>query len=194
MKSQPSLYVFDACSLLNLVASRRFIDIAEGASAKFVVVELAANEVLYVRRGGEGADANEREPVDLRAFERDGYLSIVRLDAPEEIATYVDFATEMDDGEAASCAIAVHRNGTLVTDDRKARRIVGERFPTTSLLTTSELIKAWADGNDLDDGVLARVLLDVEERASFRPSHRDPLHSWWALLAYHGGGQRMRPE
>lgn len=179
MESQPSLYVFDACSLLNLVASRRFVDIAAGTPAKFVVVELAASEVSYVRRGGDGAGANEREPVDLRAFERDGYLSIVRLDAPEEIATYVDFAMEMDDGEAASCAVAVHRHGTLVTDDRKARRIVVGRFPATSLLTTSELIKAWADGNDPDDGVLARILLDIEERANFRPSHRDPLHSWW---------------
>ncbi len=60
MEAPPELYVFDACSLLNLIASRRSADIARGTPARFVTSEQAADEVRYVRRGGGGADASSR--------------------------------------------------------------------------------------------------------------------------------------
>ena len=65
----PALNVFDACSLLNLIASRRFTDIARGTPARFVTSELAADEVRYVRRDGGSADASSRRssPISRRS-------------------------------------------------------------------------------------------------------------------------------
>ena len=173
------LYVLDACSLLNLVASRRLPDTVRGTPAAFLIPEQAATEIRYVRRGGGGADADEREPVSLRDFEEVGRLVVVSLEAAAEVASFISFAAQMDDGEAASCAVVVNRGGTLVSDDRKARRIIREGFPSTPLLATSEVIKAWADASGLDPNALARVLTDVEERGNFRPGHNDPLAHWW---------------
>lgn len=173
------VYVLDACSLLNLVASRRFPEIARGAPAVFIIPEQAAMEVLYVRRGGSGADADEREPVDVRNFQELGLLTVASLEAPTEFATFISFAAEMDDGEAAACALAVHRRGILVSDDRKARRIISQAFPGAPLLTSSEVIKAWAEQAGVKANALAHVLVDVEQRGNFRPSRHDPLESWW---------------
>lgn len=177
--SQSLLYVFDACSLLDLVASRRFADIARETPARFVTSDITATEVRYVRRGGNGSDAREREAINLRTFQDAGHLTVLRLTTPVELTTFVDLARELDDGEAAAGALAVHQHGTLVTDDRLARRILGTRYPGVRLLTTSEVIKAWADGNGLDVRELAGLLRDVEERGRFRPGHHDPLCAWW---------------
>lgn len=152
---------------------------ARDAPVGFIISEQASREVRYVRRGGEGADADEREAVDLKVLEERGLLYVARLEAPAELATFVDLAREMDDGEAAACALAVHRSGALVTDDRKARHVFGQRFAATPLLTTAEVIKGWADRVRPETRELARVLLDVEERAHFRPNQSDPLATWW---------------
>lgn len=172
------LYVLDACSMLNLVASRRFPEIAGSTPADFFIPEQAAQEVLYVRRGGSGADADGREPVDLKGFQALGLFAVASL-APAELATFITFAAEMDDGEAAACAMALHRGGVLVSDDRKARRIIAQASPRTQLLTTSEVIKAWAERAGLEANALAHVLVDVEQRGNFRPSRHDPLEPWW---------------
>jgi hypothetical protein len=169
-----ALYVLDACSLLNLVASRRFREIARATAATFAVSEQAAREIHYVRRGGGGADANELEAIDLKALQDSAVLSVVSVDTPAELATFVGFALEMDDGEAASAALAVHRRGTLVTGDRKARRVLGRRSRNTPVLTTTQVIKSWAEETAPDPRDLAHLLRDVEGRARFRPGRHDP--------------------
>lgn len=173
------LYILDACSLLNLVASRRLPEIARGTPAAFIMPKQAANEVLYVRRGGSGPDADERELIDLADFEKRGLLTVASLESSSETACFISFAAQMDDGEAAACTLAVHRGGVLVSDERKARRIMSQAFPAIRLLTTSEVIKAWAEGTGIEASVLARLLIDVEERGNFRPGRHDPLESWW---------------
>ena len=183
MEASPaSLFMLDACSLLNLIASRRFAQIARNSEAQFAIAEPAAAEVRFVRCGGTGPDALEREAVNLADLELSGLLVIHRLETSEERAAFVAFAREVDDGEAACCALTIHRGGILVTDDRKARRVLAQRSPPTSLLTTSEVIKSWADRVELARQDLARVLLDVEERGSFRPGRHDPLASWWETM------------
>ncbi len=106
-------------------------------------------------------------------------LTILRLSTPGELADFVSFAVEMDDGEAASAALAVHRAGTLITDDRKARSVLTRDTPDTPLLTTSQLLKDWAGRARPDPRDLAQALLDIEDRARFRPGRHDPEVAWW---------------
>ncbi|HLZ09063.1 MAG TPA: PIN domain-containing protein, partial [Chloroflexota bacterium] len=168
--------VLDACSLLNLVASRRFTDIARAISVQLLTTPIVAAEVLYVRKGG---GSGELENVDLRSLQVAGHLSVVALETPNEQATFVSLAVELDDGEAEASALAIHRGGALVTDDRAARRVLRQRDPEFPLMTTSEVIKEWSDQVVLNARDLARVLIDVEERARFRPHRGDPLLAWW---------------
>jgi len=175
----PPELALDACSLLNLVATGRFGEIAQALPALFIAERRAAGEIRYIRRGGSGPDAFERDPIDLGTLETAGFLTIHDLATPEELADFVAFAAEMDDGEAATGALARSRGAVLVSDDRKARQVFSAPSLRLNLRTTSEIIKAWADRRGPDPADLARVLLDVETRARFRPARSDPLFQWW---------------
>lgn len=179
MNAGPAESALDACSLLNLIATRRFAEIAQALPAIFITERRAASEVRYLRRGGSGPDALDREPIDLNELEGAGFLIICDLTTPDELADFVTFALEMDDGEASTGALARSRGAALVSDDRKARRVFGALNPALSLHTTSEVIKVWADRATINSSDLARVLQDVETRAHFRPGPSDPLFRWW---------------
>jgi len=174
----PPELALDACSLLNLIATHRFGEIAEAVPALFIAERRAASEVRYIRRGGSGSDALDRDPIDLGALEAAGFLTILDLTTREELADFVAFAVEMDDREAGTGALARSRGAILVSDDRKARQVFR---PVLDLRTTSEVIKAWADRMAPSPVELAQVLLDVETRARFRPGRSDPLFQWWEL-------------
>ena len=153
---------------------------------RFITVEQVAQEVRYVRRGGCGPDAAEREAVDLHIYRSSGLLSVVALESPVELATFVDFALQVDDGEAAACALAIHRGGILISDDRKARRVLSQRSPQTPSLTTAEVLNDWVDRTGLKSDDVARLLRDIEERATFRPRRQDPLGTWWESYRVRG--------
>jgi hypothetical protein len=179
MDGGPAELALDACALLNLIATRHFGEIAQAVPAIFVIERRAAAEVRYLRRDGLGPDTLNREPIDLLALEAAGFLIIQDPSTPDELADFVAFAREMDDGEAATGSLARGRDVTLVSDDRKARRVFGALNPPLTLRTTSEIIKAWADKLAAAPEEVARVLLDVESRAHFRPGPSDPLFEWW---------------
>ena len=180
MDDSPSEYVLDACSLLNLIASGRFDEIAQAIPAEFVIVRQAASEISFLRRGGEGPDSDERDSVSLYTLERSGFLTVVELTTATELSDFVGFAVEMDDGEAATGAIALSRGAIVVTDDRKAQRIFSTQYPTLTVRTTPNIMKTWADRTDPSANELARVLKDIETRARFRPRSSDMLANWWA--------------
>ncbi|WP_394885962.1 hypothetical protein ACG873_00355 (plasmid) [Mesorhizobium sp. AaZ16] len=46
----------------------------------------------------------------------------------------------LDDGEAATLAHALDLGAVAVIDEKKARRIAGDRFPSLSILTTTDLL------------------------------------------------------
>ena len=68
------------------------------------------------------------EPVDLSSLVDEGLVRVMALETPGEEATFVELAALVDDGEAITGALAAHRQCALATDDRKARRVLGERI------------------------------------------------------------------
>jgi predicted nucleic acid-binding protein len=133
-------------------------------------------EALYVHI--EQADGTiEKSPIDLQSFVDDGTLLSCTAESAEELELYVDLATGIGDGEAMALAIAKSRGWTLLTDDRKARRIADGL--AIGVLTTPELIKRWADSTILSCDELRDTLRLIEDRASFFPAVSHPLHSWW---------------
>ena len=48
----------------------------------------------------------------------------------------------LGDGEAAAIAVAAHRGLDIALDDRKARRIIGGRFPRLQMFWTVDLLRA----------------------------------------------------
>jgi hypothetical protein len=180
--SQPRRVLLDACCVLNLFASGQVDAILASLPFRIGIAERAATEALYLRRGGEGDDADERIAIDLQPLVEGGVVEILTVDTEAEIATYVTLATQLDDGEAMTCALALHRDCAVATDDRKAIRLLVSLTPPIEVLTTSILLKMWADTPGVADAVVRQALLDIRERARFLPGRHDSLKSWWDTI------------
>jgi hypothetical protein len=76
-------------------------------------------------------------------------------------------------------ALAIHRRATVVTDDRKVRRVLAGRAP---LRSTLDLVKDWADHADVPVPALRLVLTDLRQRGSYLPSRSHPLRTWWDAI------------
>lgn len=128
-------------------------------------------------KGGDGDDAREREEIDLQPLLSSGHLTVVAPINDEEILTYIDLTAELGDGESMTAALAIHRGYTVVTDDRKAIRILDERGVVVR--STLELVQSWATDAGIHHAALRQVLLDVRRRGSYEPRRTHPLRPWW---------------
>jgi predicted nucleic acid-binding protein len=173
-----SLILLDACCILNLYGGRCIHQILQASAYMFAVAERAANEVLYVRNvAPDGTE--DLELVDLRPMIANGLLQILTVDSESEAATYVRFATQLDDGEAMTCALAAERGATVATDDRRALRLLQSLVPPVQTYSTAWLIRQWVLEEGIHASALQRVLDDVRVRARFVPGKHDPLRGWW---------------
>ena len=173
--------VLDASCLLNLYATGRMYDIAQALPYRLVVAEyVATQEALYVWRMVDQTVAPVR--VDLNPLIDDGLIKVMGLASDEEQTSFIDFAAQVDDGEAATCATALHRGWATATDDRKARRVFAEVAEHNPLFSTSELMKAWAEEVSIPDWELRDALRAIQTGASYLPSRRDPLYDWWRSI------------
>ncbi len=168
------LLILDACVTINLIASG--VDLEELATpmgVRFAMTRIAASEVLHLAPTEAGG---AREQIDVFELASRGALVVVDLQG-EEVARYVQFARSVDDGEAATIAVASCRSVDLATDDRKGRRLAQSVGVRT--VGTAALLRAWYEGGQVGSARVARALLLIERRASYFPSQDDPDLSWW---------------
>jgi len=171
-----SILIQDACVLLNLLATGRFADIAGGCGLHFAVVSEVAGETLYLRDALPG----EHETVDLQAFIARGLLAVFGIEGYAEQVRYIELAVELHDGEAASIAIAEARDFALATDDKKARAVIRRKGVKIKLWSTFELLRHWQAKVGISDAELGGVLMNVADRAKFRPKQGHPEFKWWS--------------
>ncbi len=174
------LVLLDACVVVNLFASRRMTEIVTLVEGTVAIVETVNRESQYVLRGGDGDDAKEREPVDLLPFTSTGVITILTSDDESELMTFIDLARELDDGEAMTAALAIHRGGIVVTDDQKASRLLRDRG--VELRSTLDLCKNWAEFAAESPVSVRTRLLAIRERGRYEPSRSHPLRHWWASM------------
>jgi predicted nucleic acid-binding protein len=169
----PNGTLLDACAVLSLYATDHMTDIISIVPGPIAIVETVHHEALYVRRIIDGVP--EPEPVDLAPMIDAGVLAVIDTDDEEELQTFVDLAVDLDDGEAMTAALAIHRGYVLVTDDRKAERILTDRV---QLRATLDLVRVWADAQGIEDTALQSALMRIYNRG-YQPSRRHPLKPWW---------------
>jgi hypothetical protein len=76
-----------------------------------------------------------------------------------------------------TAALAIHRGCIVVTDDRKATRVLIERRVTVR--TSLDLIHAWAERSSLPREVLSVALSELRQRGRYDPPRAHPLREWW---------------
>jgi predicted nucleic acid-binding protein len=169
--------VLDTCVAINLFATGDLGEIGRVLDTIFLMADRAAAEMGYLRDdvGGEVMQT----PIDLARYSRSGTVQILSL-AEGDLPQYVKLAAMVDDGEAATIAIAQSRKLAMATDDRKARRVCAELGlpePKRSLA----ILRAYAQAAALTDQGIRERLIRVKSRASLRPGQPDPDYKWWSL-------------
>ena len=188
MDNQPAVLILDASTLLNIYATGRLRDIASAASYRFAVAEyVLREEALFVWQCETDDDVPARVPLDLDPLIEDGSIELMTLHAGEEVETFVNFALSIDDGEAITAALALHRGCAVATDDRKARRVIAARAPLVPLVSTLDLLSEWAETAQLATKEVREVMEAMRSGASYVPGRRDPRFEWWLTIMQEDG-------
>ncbi len=173
------LLLQDTCVLINLLGSGRFEDIVEKVGRPFAVSASAVREALYLRN----ADTGEREPIDLQPHFTAGRIQILDVQNEHELARYVAYASELDDGEAMSLALAECRGISLATDDRKARRLIANQALSVELWSTVDVLKVWEEAGSIPVTEMREALKQLTARARYRLKETHPDWAWWIGFA-----------
>lgn len=167
--------LLDACVAINLAAAAKLDLIADVLQVTILIAEQAASEAGHLRDTVEGAVV--LTPINLEQYVVGETLEIHEL-VEAELELYLELASIVDDGEAATIALAIHRSIDLATDDRRARRLCTERHLPEPLRTTA-LLHAYAETAHLNNRDVRQMLVQVRDRASFLPTRSDPHLKWW---------------
>jgi hypothetical protein len=158
--------VLDASVMINLLASGCPQSILEGASIQAVIADRTLAEVRYDPLSGPaeeaaheamvGAGALQLIPLSSQMLEL--HLELVAASPPDNL----------DDGEAAAIALARFVDGTPVIDERKARRIYRERYPTAPLACSVDLFRRVGRNGNLSVAELGDALYGALHHARMR--------------------------
>ena len=189
MTDSPRILLLDASCLLNLYATGFLREIVATLPYQLAVADyVLEQEALYIWLPEPDETREERVLVDLSQLVSEGLIHLMRLEQLEEELTFVDLAVSIDDGEATTGALAFHRGCSVATDDRKARRVLGERFPAVPVVSTLELLNLWAQDESVSNVELQAAMTRMRTGASYVPGYRDPLYGWWREVI-HGSTQ-----
>lgn len=177
------LLLLDACCLINLVATDHLQEILRAlphdcATSRLVV----STEVISVGRPVAASAALEREVLAPSYLESLESLKILDFSNEGELASFIQFAARLDDGEASVCALAVAHGGAVATDDRKTLRLLEREHPQVAVVQTPELLYEWAELEGLRDQEMSQVLRSVYRRGRFYPRRDTPRFDWWERL------------
>ncbi|MEA5564250.1 hypothetical protein [Anabaena sp. UHCC 0399] len=178
MQVNHSHILLDACCVLNFCASGNFLGILKSISAEVVVTTVVQEyELKTLQRLKQ--EENEGAIQFEEAIEQ-GLLIVVDFESEQEEESYVNYAAILgDDGESATCAIAVHRQWAIATDDKRAIAFIQKEAPYLQILSTPEIIKHWSEAAGLDLSEISNVLNTIRLKGRYLPAKTHPLRSWW---------------
>lgn len=107
-------------------------------------------------------------------------LVVVDFKSEDESESFVNYAAVLgDDGESATCAIAIHRAWAIATDDKAAISFFQQAAPYLQIFSTPEIIKYWSEAAGLDSSELRDALNAIKVKGRYLPHKSHPLRSWW---------------
>lgn len=171
--------ILDACGTVNLYASGRFVPILSSLNHEFHIPVAVQRETQYYRQPDpDDPSGLIKEPIDLAPAISSGVVCLCDCENDHETSLYVELAARIvDDGESMGLAIAKCRNWSVLTDDKKARRIANELG--VAALATAEVLKDWALATEPSADDLSIVLEAIERFGNFRPRRGSAGYDWW---------------
>ena len=179
----------DACCLINLLAAGSILPDPSAPKVKgkasthalnrtLHIPNAVAAESLYLLQPDDGDESLlVKAPIDVQSYFDAGVLIACTVEGDEETDLFVQFATRLDDGEAACLAIARNRNWAIATDDRPARKLANQF--DVPVVTTVELVKEWANSSNARKPDIRDTLQNIQRFARFMPRQNSPEAEWW---------------
>ncbi|WP_041450444.1 hypothetical protein [Anaeromyxobacter dehalogenans] len=177
----PGDAIIDACSLLNLFATRREQDLIRALQVRLVVAPGVRVEAVYLDGPPNETGEPTRELIDISPLEANGLLRVVEI-GDDAADAFVAAAAELTDNDAATVALAATLRVPLVTDDGKERRVCNRLFPHVEVVSTLSLVRQATEALALDRETIRALLRDLRSRGSFEPPRTDANNGWfWDL-------------
>ncbi len=171
-------YILDACALVNLHCGWGGLRELQSFGASWSVGETALREAMFVR---DFADNGELRKVtlDIPTMISEGKLQVVSPLGAMEHDSLVEFAMDLDDGEAQALSIALHRKLVLVTDDRPGIRLASAPHVTVPTMGTPDILMEWVKANPQRRALLPEVIRRISILGPFQLRKSSPHYAWW---------------
>lgn len=179
--------VIDACCALNLVATRREIEIVTGANLILVMSEMAHGEALFMSTPPDDEGFRTREAASTDSLRRAGMLNTRALDSDALVDAFVECATFIRDADASCVALAGVLELPLVTDDRKEQALARRIFPTIEIISTLDILHEALNALDFPEPDVLRIATDLRWRGNFAPPRKDPWSEWYSDILRRAG-------
>lgn len=171
VRSWPNgLLVADASVWINLIAGARAGDVIRVLAMRPQIPRIALDELE------RGRDKGRRTAAALADLINDGLVEVTELSSEAE-ETYLNLVAgpvsqTLDDGEAATLALALHVGAVAIIDERKAINLARDRFPALQIMSTTELLLSDAVRSVFSNEELGNVLYGALREARMRvPEH-----------------------
>ncbi|QSJ14609.1 hypothetical protein JYQ62_22175 [Nostoc sp. UHCC 0702] len=174
--------LLDACCVLNFCASGKLLDILKSISAEVVVTTVVQERELKTLQRLQ--DEENEGAIQFETAIAQGLLTVVDFESEEKVESFVNYAAILgDDGESATCAIAVHRGWAIATDDKRAIAFFQQSAPYLQVLSTLDIIRYWSQETGVNSSVLRDVLNAIRVKGRYLPDKNHSLRTWWSAAS-----------
>lgn len=173
-----SHYVLDACALVNLHCGWGGLKELQTFGVSWSIGDIALNEALFVR-DFDAQGGIRKVTLDRKSVIADGNLQVLSLSNAPEHASLVEFALDLDDGEAQALSLARHRQLVLVTDDRPALRVAGAPQVAVQTRGTPDILMAWVAAHAQCQRRLPEVIRRISVLGPFQLKKSARHYGWW---------------
>jgi hypothetical protein len=179
----PTPLLLDASCVISLYASSQMEPILRAYPAQIGVVDVVrTGEILDVWDGPDENVRQHKSTVNLLSFIAAGVL----VEAPFEnidVKMVLNLAAHgLNNGECATMAVAYRLGWGLGIDNVSAWRRIAALLPQVSLVSTSQLLKHWADTQHITLKDVCTALQSMRRRGGYRFQKHDPLGDWLQQL------------
>lgn len=176
-----SHYVLDACALVNLHCGWGGLRELKTFGATWSVGETALSVAIFVRDFADNGGLR-KVTLDIPTVVAGGKLQVLSIHGAAEHASLVEFAMDLDDGEAQALSLALHRKFVLVTDDRPGIRLASAEHVAVPTMGTPEILMEWVKVHPECRARLPEVIRRISILGPFQLRKSSPHHAWWQTL------------
>lgn len=172
-------HIIDCCSLLNLYTGWRGINELKEFDVRWYVPQAVMKESQYFRDYDLAGNV-VTYPLDISGAISDGLLEIANIENQDELTDYVNFAIEVDDGEAQALAIARSRGLIFLTDDAKALKLCSRQNAPILTASTATILQSWSEASKENALRAPEIIARIQSLARFSPKPSDDGYAWWS--------------